>query len=215
MRDIKEVFTSVYEKNVWGSKETRSGKGSEIKATTKVVKAFPAIFEKNEIIGLVDIGCGECNWVQQLFPKLAFYLGIDVVEKIIEENNKKYNPSGRRFCKFANTEFPYWMADLYDPGKFQAILFADVLVHLPNHVVQQYLNAIKDTEIQYIFATTFPEIKENTDVELNEIAWRPINMAIDPFNLGVPIEMLKYNEFYVCETGDKIKKKYIGLWKIN
>lgn len=210
MRNIKEVFTSIYEKNIWGSKETRSGKGAEIKATTKVIKALPVVLKKYDITGLVDIGCGECNWMSRVFPEIGTYLGIDVVDEIIAKNTKKYATGN---IKFDSQEFPYWMANLYST-QYQAVLFADMLVHLPTHVVQHYIDAIKQTKIRYIFATTFPEIKENTDVELNEIAWRPLNMAIEPYELGEPIEMIRYNEFYVCETGEKIKEKYIGLWKL-
>jgi hypothetical protein len=208
---IKKVFTDIYEKNIWGSKETRSGRGSELKATTKVVKSLPLIFEKYNITGIVDIGCGECNWINKLFPELKYYLGIDVVNDIIINNISKY---GSEQIEFDIEEFPYWMANLYG-NTYQAVLFADVLVHLPTYVVKQYIDAIKETNIQYIFATTFPELNPNTDVEISEISWRPINMAIEPYNLGEPLEMIRYNEFYVCKTGEKIKEKYIGLWKIN
>jgi hypothetical protein len=143
-------------------------------------------------------------------PEFKYYLGVDVVSEIVAKNNKKY---GSENVGFECDKFPYWLANLFG-SKYQAVLFADMLVHLPNFMVELHLKAIKQTQVKYIFATTFPEIKENTDVELNEIAWRPINMAIAPYNMGEPIELIRYNEFYVGETGEKIREKYIGLWKI-
>jgi 2-polyprenyl-3-methyl-5-hydroxy-6-metoxy-1,4-benzoquinol methylase len=206
---IKKVFTKVYEDNLWGSEETRSGKGSEIKATKGIIKLLPAIFDKYNITGITEIGCGDHNWMQKV-TGLKYYLGIDVVEKLIKINSEKY---GSDTIEFECDEFPYWLANFYGE-KYQAVMFADVLVHLPLTTSVKYLEAIKETNIKYIFATTFHKYSFNKEMPLDETSWRPLNMEIKPFSLGYPLELIPYIEPYIGENGKMKHDKCLGLWRI-
>jgi hypothetical protein len=86
---------------------------------------------------------------------------------------------------------------------------------LPYFISLAYINAVKKTGIEYMFATTFTDFHSNKDISIEETGWRPLNLQDEPFNLDKPLELMQYNEPYI-EDEDKIKNdKYIGLWKIN
>ena len=46
MVELKEVFTNIYESNLWTSEESRSGLGSELKSTEVIRKELPELFKK-------------------------------------------------------------------------------------------------------------------------------------------------------------------------
>jgi GT2 family glycosyltransferase len=208
---LTETFTKVYDNNIWGSKETKSGYGSELKQAVNLVKQMPKICKKHGITGMIDIGCGDFNWMKKIAPSLQNYLGIDIVQEMIDKNTEKH---GNNKIKFEYNHFPYWLINFYDK-KYNAVLFADIFVHLPYFISLAYINAVKKTGIEYMFATTFTDFHSNKDISIEETGWRPLNLQDEPFNLDKPLELMQYNEPYI-EDEDKIKNdKYIGLWKIN
>jgi len=50
MRDLKKIFTEIYESNSWTSSESRSGLGSELLSTETIRKELPEVFKKFNII---------------------------------------------------------------------------------------------------------------------------------------------------------------------
>ena len=46
---MKEIFSQIYKTNLWGSKETVSGAGSELKSTITLRKELPILFKKYNI----------------------------------------------------------------------------------------------------------------------------------------------------------------------
>ena len=39
---------------------------------------------------MLDGGCGDFNWMQKIVNNFDYYLGIDVVDEIINKNNELY-----------------------------------------------------------------------------------------------------------------------------
>ena len=208
---LQNNFTAIYNNNIWGSKETRSGYGSELKQTSFIIKKMPDILKKYNIHNLIEIGCGDFNWMQKVSPYLDNYIGIDIVQEMIDKNREKYGSDNIRFeCEV----YPYWIMYFSDK-MFNAVLFADMLVHLPYFMSLSYLNAVKKAGVKYLFATTFKYFRFNEDIRISQTGWRPLNMELEPFKLGKPIELIRYKESYV-ENNTEIKNdKYLGLWKIN
>ena len=205
---IKELFTYIYQKNIWESPETRSGRGSEKQVTKALIKQLPILFKKYNITGLIDVGCGEYNWMRKV-KGLQSYVGIDVVDDIIANNTKKYGNKNKIFECGELQDFTQYLSDT----KYQAIMFADIFVHLPFELIEQCINIIKNKNIKYMFITTFIDCEVNCDIELDYKGWRMLNMEKHPFLLKDPLELLQYNEPYISNR-KIMKDKYLKLFKI-
>ena len=95
----KEKFSEIYSKNFWSSKESGSGKGSEIIYTKNLrcwlLEALPA----NGVEKFVDAACGDFNWMKLVIPQLHVeYYGIDIVDSVIEKNIAKYSDEKTKFA---------------------------------------------------------------------------------------------------------------------
>ena len=87
---IQERFEKIYNENYWESNESRSGLGSEIKNTKEVLRAINQIIKQYNIKSIIDIPCGDFNWMSSLDMKNINYKGFDIVNSAIERNNKKF-----------------------------------------------------------------------------------------------------------------------------
>ncbi len=86
---IKKVFSKVYKQKTWGDIETISGPGSTLKETTVIRKVLPELLKQFDITSFLDAPCGDFNWIQQVDFGNCVYIGVDIVESMIEANKKK------------------------------------------------------------------------------------------------------------------------------
>ena len=89
---IEKKFTHVYKTNYWDSIESLSGPGSQLKYTVNVLSIFKNIIEANNISSILDLPCGDLNWMSDFIidnPHLS-YLGCDIVDDLIQKNSTKY-----------------------------------------------------------------------------------------------------------------------------
>jgi hypothetical protein len=84
-----DVFTDIYNSNQWGSKESKSGPGSTFEATAVIREQLPLIIEKYAIQSMLDVPCGDYNWMKAV-KKTCNYIGGDIVAEAIENNQKLY-----------------------------------------------------------------------------------------------------------------------------
>ena len=90
-------FKNIYDNNYWGESETFSGEGSTIKATEILRQNLEKLFKEFDIKTLLDIPCGDFNWMKELKYEFDFYLGCDIVYDIITNNKKAYETMTRKF----------------------------------------------------------------------------------------------------------------------
>ena len=62
----QERFEMIYNDNFWESNESSSGIGSEIKNTKEVLRAIKLIIKQYKIRSIIDIPCGDFNWMSSL-----------------------------------------------------------------------------------------------------------------------------------------------------
>jgi hypothetical protein len=62
--NTKKIFTSIKQKNLWGDAESVSGPGSTIDQTKILVAELSNLFIAKNIKSLLDIPCGDFNWMQ-------------------------------------------------------------------------------------------------------------------------------------------------------
>ena len=80
--NIKNRFEIIYNENYWESKESRSGIGAEIKNTKILLQGLQNVIEKYNIKSIVDIPCGDFNWMIKLKMNSISYMGLDIVQRL-------------------------------------------------------------------------------------------------------------------------------------
>jgi 2-polyprenyl-3-methyl-5-hydroxy-6-metoxy-1,4-benzoquinol methylase len=215
---IENVFTDIYKNRKWNSKETPSGTGSELCATENIRKEIPKLFEKYKIKRVLDIGCGNVNWVRTLFPTFELYLGIDVVKDLIEQNKREFSHSNRiQFQHHIITDPSFDPCEELAPYKFDVVILNDVLVHLSYDNIGIIINKLRKSGVKYILTTHFPACQENIDI--NSGSWRVLNLTKEPFCFPEPITLIENNDEILKDTTGKLKRvgcadKCLGLWEV-
>jgi len=195
---IENIFTEIKRKNIWGSLESVSGAGSEINQTKTLIMELPKLFKLYNIKSVLDIPCGDFNWMKEVDLSAVEYLGGDIVNELISDNISKYSLNNKEFKKLniITDELPN--KDL--------IFVRDCFVHLSYNDILKAINNIKKSGCKYLMTTTFEEYHDNHDIITGK--WRPLNLQDAPFNFPVP-------EYLLIEKCIKFENKSMGLWQIN
>jgi hypothetical protein len=91
----ERVFTDIYARNLWGGRpgEFHSGSGSSATAVTApYVEAIRQLIAARHVVALrfVDLGCGDFEIGRQLTSLCRTYVGVDVVARLVEQNQLRY-----------------------------------------------------------------------------------------------------------------------------
>src|SRR5437870_2680824 len=84
------IFTAAYRHNRVNGMESVSGPGSELHRTTIVARELPRIFREFRVSTILDIPCGDCNWMSHVELKSLIYIGADIVHELVEQNGRKF-----------------------------------------------------------------------------------------------------------------------------
>lgn len=203
--DLEKQFTDVYKNNTWLRNKSKSGEGSDTDSTKTLKLELIKLINELKIDTLLDLGCGDFNWMKNIVPELNIkqYIGIDIVKHVIENNNEQYSSDKIEFiyANIINVKLP--KADL--------ILCRDVPVHLSFKLINNLLKNFNSSDFTYLLMTTFTnEDRKNKDIETKEGAWRPLNLQKEPFSFPTPISIIneqckEYKELFI--------DKSLGLWK--
>ena len=198
---IDTVFNDIYEKGAWGSNESVSGPGSELKHTEMLRKELPGFLKKHNITTFLDAPCGDFNWMKEIELPVEKYIGGDIVEELIKNNDQCYTNEQCSFQVIDLTSTPLPDVDM--------IFCRDCLVHLSFEMIQKVFANLRASNITYLMTTTFPGRDKNVDIVTG--AWRPLNFQSAPFSFPEPIDEIK--EFSM-EEGGKFIEKTMALWRI-
>jgi len=183
MHKLEETFTEIYEKNLWKSSESVSGMGSEIEYAKSISKELPVLLQKYKIQSILDIPCGDWNWMKNVDLCGASYIGADIVKPLIEENKTKYPSVDFRALDLTSDDLP----------KVDLVFVRDCFGHLTNENVHKALENIKRSGSKYLLATSFTRWTSNPDIE--DGGWKCLNLLVEPFTLK-PIYLIN-EEFEV------------------
>lgn len=150
----EQVFSRIYDKNEWGEgrEEFYSGYGSrETSMYLPYCECIKGFISSHDIASIVDLGCGDFFVGKKITNEGINYLGIDIVDKMIEYNQKNY---GNEYTSFecldiVRDELPD--ADL--------CLVREVLQHLSNADIAIVLRKLM--KYQYVIITCHNTKKEN------------------------------------------------------
>lgn len=199
-KDTEKVFSDIYKKNRWGNDESVSGPGSDLKDTEKLRKALPSFLDKYGVEDFIDLPCGDFNWMRHVDYPFQSYLGLDVVDDIIKENQEKFGNDIYRFQKLDCLKDRIPDADL--------LMCRDLLIHFSHDDIFKFFENIKRSNIKYLLTTHFKGI-ENKDIQTGQ--WRILNLCTAPFHLPEPVDHIL--EETMNEGGKYKDIKYLALWR--
>ena len=199
---LDQRFEKIFQTNLWGAADSRSGLGSELDATADLRAALPHFLQVHQAESLLDIPCGDFNWMSTLGLQLP-YTGADIVVAIVEANERKFGGPGssRRFVRLDLTRDRLPQADV--------VLCRDCLVHLSYANIFRAFANVRRSGARYLLTTTFLDHHENADIEDGD--WRILNLEKAPFNLPPPVDVLIEG----CREGEgAYADKALGLWEV-
>jgi 2-polyprenyl-3-methyl-5-hydroxy-6-metoxy-1,4-benzoquinol methylase len=144
-KNNSNVFNTIYNDNVWGSNESRSDIGSEIGTTKVIRKMLPVLWKQYGIKTFLDVPCGDYNWMKDIPKDNIYYIGDDIVKKLIDQNNKKYKTENVSFKIIDITKDVLPASDM--------IFCKDCLQHLSYENIFKALINFKKSNSKYLLTT--------------------------------------------------------------
>ena len=201
MGDMK-VFTEIYERNAGyqteGKLESISGSGSSFDQTLKLRQELPRLFFAHNVRSILDIPCGDWNWMRRINLSGIEYHGADIVPDLVQRNIKKF---GHYFKVLDITKD--------DLPKVDLVIVRYCFVHFSYEDVHKALANIKRSGSKYLLTTSFVDRPRNIDIPTGY--WRALNLMVKPFDMGAPVEIINEG---CTEEGNQYTDKSMVLWNI-
>src|SRR5262249_22978166 len=126
----------------------------------------------NAVRSVTDLGCGDWQFSHLVDWSRVQYLGVDVVPEIVARNRARFAAPNIRFEEFDSID---------DLSGGDLVLLKEVLQHLPNRVIIEYLAAIR-TKYRFALLTNGVEPAERANLDIATGDWRPLRLQDAPFN---------------------------------
>ena len=200
----KEVFTKIYDVNMWGGKGSGIGaiKGNAIPFLTYLQD----FINSNHITSIVDIGCGDWELMKYInIPQGVNYMGVDIVDRLIANNIRDYAKDNIKFSTVNNME---------DLTKYEGdlLIIKDVMQHWDTVSIWFAINRILPNFKYAILVNNFesegaPPV--NSDIPTGSS--RPLDLEAAPFFMKLRVigdyrlpRRMKRMYLYVAD--DQMKK---------
>ena len=210
---MSTVFSNIYKNNEWnmGQNESKSGLGSTLLYTENIRKAFVNLIHDKDIKSMIDVSCGDWNWMKLIQNELCDYTGIDIVASVVENNIILYSNENTRFyCK----DFLTFLKAI-PTNSVDLVLCRHTCEHLPTEYNLEFINECKRVTKYLLLSTKQISLTEpkNSNLTLGLVSYRPINLDLSPYH-----EVL--NNYFVEKIYDGPSSHYdhemgIHLYKFN
>jgi hypothetical protein len=198
---MNKIFERIYEENIWGNPESRSGDGSDELGTEEVRKGLASLLKQLNIKSMVDVPAGDFNWMRLVDLSGISYVGGDIVPDLIESNQEKYGET--------DVEFRLLDARVDPIPKVDLILSRDMLVHFSYSDCWLALANFQRSGSTFLLTTTFTARDPNRNIETGE--WRPLNLQRSPFSFPRPSKFIVER---CSEWNGYWADKCLGLWQL-
>lgn len=198
-KSAEEIFEIIYSENHWHDEESKSGTGSNKNNTEAVIGIVHDVINELGIKSMLDIPCGDFNWMKDVDLTGVDYLGADIVTDIIVRNNQQYASDKVRFENL--NLFKSFLPNV------DLIFSRDCLVHFSYDDIKRSIEAVKRSGSVYWMTTTFPN---HTNYDIITGDWRPINLQTEPFNFPTPLYIFKE----LCSEDHRYSDKSLAVWRI-
>jgi glycosyltransferase involved in cell wall biosynthesis/SAM-dependent methyltransferase len=197
--NLSDRFSTIYADNIFRGSVSRSGAGSDLVQTAVIRRELPRLLREYGVHTMLDAPCGDWFWMREVDLPVERYIGIDIVNSLIQKNQKNYGGSKNTFLCANLASEPLPASDL--------IFSRDCLVHLTFSDALKIISNMRRSGAKYLVTTTFVNRKKNED--LGGGFWRVLNMQLPPFNFPEPIQLINEN---CTEDGGVYADKSLGVW---
>ncbi|WP_423193215.1 class I SAM-dependent methyltransferase [Cupriavidus sp. H18C2] len=201
--EAQAVFTEIYHRNQWGSPESVSGSGSEMTRTRHLRTELPHLLREFNIRSVLDIPCGDFNWMRHVDLGGVHYIGADIVPELVEHNRRTYRGPRIQFEHLDVIASPL--------PKVDAVLCRDGLVHFPHASIAAALRNICSSGALYLLTTHFSFRTPSANEEIDFGQWRRLNFELAPFHWPAPRR-------YIIEGCDEhdghFADKSLAIWPV-
>ena len=175
--NIENKFFYIYNKNIWGS----SGTGSKFTPDNKwFLEELRKHLNKYNLKNIADLGCGDWAIMRNFnFKTTETYTGIDCVDFLINDLNKKH--SGK------NIKFIHQDISTTIPSGYDIIILKDVIQHWTDEYIETFFPKILANN-KYVYCingykfTRDPSKNNWTKRELDKkYHFHPITIDKEPF----------------------------------
>lgn len=141
----RDVFTRIYEANRWGGEggDFFSGSGSTKDFAEQYAAAVKTLIREEGIARVVDLGCGDFTVGEKLQMEGVEYVGVDIVERLVEHLREQYATPQTSFRCLDITKDELPDGDL--------CLIRQVLQHLSNDQIAAILRQVR--KYRYVLVT--------------------------------------------------------------
>jgi SAM-dependent methyltransferase len=131
----------------------------------------------NAVTSVVDVGCGDWQFSRVMDWSGIRYQGFDVVDTVIDLNKERFASDNITFAT---------LRSISDLPKADLVVCKDVLQHLPNRDVNEYLDYFS-THYKYAIVTNdiFPDAYTNSDIPHG--AGRALRLDQEPFDRRIAV----------------------------
>ncbi len=203
LKSQKDIFSEKYEKNHWLVGESKSGNGSEI-SFTEPLRHW--LIENIGLLGIktfVDAPCGDFNWMRLVLSKVQInYIGLDIVDKVIEQNKILHSSNHIKFevANICEDNLP----------DCDIIMVRDCLFHLSYEDINNFLINLSKTNYKYLLTTTHKVNQNFKNLNIETGAFRLIDLFSYPFFFDKRKVKARVEDF---PKGFSIKREMILLEK--
>ncbi len=130
---LQAVFETIYAENAWGGEQGSfySGPGSDGLAADIYVAEVKRFIATHGVRSVVDLGCGDFRVAHKIVHQGLSYVGVDLVQHLVDANTEQFGAGNIRFECRDITEDQLPSGDL--------CLMREVLQHLSNRQIRRVL----------------------------------------------------------------------------
>jgi SAM-dependent methyltransferase len=194
----ERVFEEIYRANYWGSGESGSGVGSELRRTAEYRKALVTFLRDHSIASMFDAPCGDLNWIRLVLEEYPMrYVGGDIAESALELARRNLPGVDVRLFDICRDPLP-------DAEVWHC---RDALFHLSFEEAWMALENAARSNVRFALVTTHrSRWLKNLDVETG--GWRHLDLERAPFGLPKPLQ-------YLRDSGGGTFPRFVGVWPID
>jgi len=194
----ERMFEGIYKTNSWGSAESRSGTGSELRRSERYRHALLHFLREQKIGSMFDAPCGDLNWMRLVLDDYPMrYVGGDIADSALAL--ARQNRPGVQVLKFDICRDPFPDCELWH--------CRDALFHLSFADARLALrNAARSNARLALMTTHHSRWLKNVDIRTG--GWRHLDLERPPLSLPKPIA-------YLPDTGPREFPRFVGVWAMN
>ena len=157
--DRSQYFSTVYDLGYWAAQHKMpgvpaSGPGSTLQAAKNAITTMEQLIREFEIELLIDAPCGDMTWMSSVDLQGTEYVGIDVVQSVIDSNVKKH-PSLTFMALDVADESSVDQLRSVVRGRRTLILCRHLLFHLPVRDGRAVLRHLFQSSASYLLTSTY------------------------------------------------------------